>query len=791
MSGVLAFDQSDPQNPTFSPRRRLPFLEDVLTLCSSLVTVSGENATGQGCSNIESLEVRLAHNSMKDYLLSHRIKSGSSVEFALEARLAHSIIAECCIVYLLQFNSRLDMALLQDFPLAPYAAQFWTEHYRHSEASGEGLLDRLALRLLTTRRAYQNCCSLYNPDRLWQGIALKGSIKIPVLYYASLTGLPCTITPLITTGADPNEDVYGCHLGEALGAAAYKGDEDIVQALLRAGAKPDGGSWEGNFGSPIASAAAQGHTAVVALLLGAGARVNKMGGDSQGTALFQAVRNGQLQTVKMLLDAGAHADAFAAMSGAKFAIPIAVSRDDRELVCLLFPRVSDKRAAKVFSEIIHAGHRELLKAPLETQRGRDIGLSYAARLGWTDRDQSTVVESSREAVNAHPTAMNFHKDAAAGSLENMQILYENRAEKPVSRYELGKAIATAASRGYVLIVKYLIDHGIDTESQMCQKALVQAAENGYFSTVQFLLTAGVSPNSQWKKSRLREGRSCLWAAVDQEHVEIVRLLLDSGADPNTRYNKKSALNTSIKKINEDLFDLLLDKGASTEPIQIEEVQYDTLELPIHYAASVGNIHILRRLLESGLEADDALIKDGWTALFHAAKAGHEEVLRVLIKDYGADVNRRANKGTVAIHTAAYHDHSNCIEVFLEAGVDINVQSNAGQTSLYWAAQKGSIDAVRVLLERGADVFIEEKDRRMKTADIAKAKALEVSESRKSKSRWKEPREENYEPIRKILVEKMAQSKHRSEDQNPSFHPKCPSVVAEDKMNDHFLVGKGG
>jgi len=43
------------------------------------------------------------------------------------------------------------------------------------------------------------------------------------------------ITTLVATGADPNEDAYGCHLGEALGAAAYKGDEDIVQASKQNG----------------------------------------------------------------------------------------------------------------------------------------------------------------------------------------------------------------------------------------------------------------------------------------------------------------------------------------------------------------------------------------------------------------------------------------------------------------------------------------------------------------------------------------------------------------------------
>ena len=88
---------------------------------------------------------------------------------------------------------------------------------------------------------------------------------------------------------------------------------------------------------------------------------------------------------------------------------------------------------------------------------------------------------------------------------------------------------------------------------------------------------------------------------------------------------------------------MLEKGASTATFQIKEVRYDTLALPVHHAASAGNIHILRTLLEAGLEADSVPIADGSTALFHAAKAGHEEVLRVLINDYGADVNRRADK----------------------------------------------------------------------------------------------------------------------------------------------------
>jgi ankyrin repeat protein len=766
LNEVLAFDRSDLYNPIFDPELRLSFLEDVLTLCSSLITVSDKSITGPDISNIESLEVRLAHNSVKDYLISSHIKSGPSAQFFIEEKLAHSVMASCCLVYLLQLtryslDSMTSPEILLELPLILYAAQFWTEHYCQSDGD---LLDPLALQFLTAENAYRYCYRLYNPNWSWLDPYPEDYTLPPPLYYASLMGLARMIIPLVANGANPNELVSYSWYGTALGAAAYKGHKDCVQGLLNASANPD--VVDGD--APISWAASQGHNEIVALLLQTGADIDyaDMFG-ANGPALFEAVGHGHSETAKMLVNAGANVHARVGMSGTFYAIELAAERGDHESMCLLFPKVSSWLAKQALYKVADAGHRELFEILLKTERGRAMGLGPAVRAGWNDLVQS-LVDGNQQKVNIESSATEDLCEAAAtGSLETVQILYENRVENSVSADELSNAIASASCCGYSLVVKYLLDRGANTENRKCQEALVEAAEYGHLSTVQVLLTAGVSSNSYYEDTVLHvpEKKSCLWAAVDKEHVEVARLLLAFGADPNTRYREMTALATSIEKANEELFELLLEKGASEVTIQTELLYYDMLALPVHYAASVGNVHVLRRLLEAGFEADNTLIADGWTALFHAAKAGHEKVLRILIDEYQVDVNQRANKGTVAIHTAAYHNHDKCVGLFLDAGVDVDVRGRAGRTALYWAAQQGSIDAVRCLLERGADVSIEDEDTGMKAADIARAKALEVLQSQKSNNHWKMPLEENYEPIFKMLMDQAARSQHTSNESN--------------------------
>ena len=73
------------------------------------------------------------------------------------------------------------------------------------------------------------------------------------------------------------------------------------------------------------------------------------------------------------------------------------------------------------------------------------------------------------------------------------------------------------------------------------------------------------------------------------------------------------------------------------------------QLPLHRAAAVGNVPIVKLLLEnkSPMNATDV---DGSTALHHAIAEGHCDAALVLLKA-GADTDKKDNQGALAIDLA--------------------------------------------------------------------------------------------------------------------------------------------
>jgi hypothetical protein len=123
---VIAIDTDG--DSRFDPEKRLPESRDTLTICSSLVSVVRSRVRAQfwDDKDIKVEELKLAHFSVKEYLISGRIRTGPASRYSIEKSVNH-YIAQTCLIYLLYFRgpTLLKSHNIGEYLLARYAAQYW------------------------------------------------------------------------------------------------------------------------------------------------------------------------------------------------------------------------------------------------------------------------------------------------------------------------------------------------------------------------------------------------------------------------------------------------------------------------------------------------------------------------------------------------------------------------------------------------------------------------------------------------------------------------------------------
>ena len=112
-------------DPQFDPENRLPEPRDILTICSSLVTTAISTAESLDGDTYEAEELRLAHFSVKEYLISDRIKTGPALRYSITNG-AEEHITQTCLIYLLHFKGPIVLTSknINEFRLAGYAARY-------------------------------------------------------------------------------------------------------------------------------------------------------------------------------------------------------------------------------------------------------------------------------------------------------------------------------------------------------------------------------------------------------------------------------------------------------------------------------------------------------------------------------------------------------------------------------------------------------------------------------------------------------------------------------------------
>jgi ankyrin repeat protein len=145
---------------------------------------------------------------------------------------------------------------------------------------------------------------------------------------------------------------------------------------------------------------------------------------------------------------------------------------------------------------------------------------------------------------------------------------------------------------------------------------------------------------------------------------------------------------------------------------LNAVCHSTGKNAMHFAAEAGSVGCLDVLLRDRRFDLDARDKEGRTALFLAAFAGHDEVVNVLQgTSRKVNVDAKDQDGLTPLWWASAHGHHKVVEALLETGkAKIEVQDKTGRSPLSQAAEHGHEKVARLLVGTGkAKVDIKDKN----------------------------------------------------------------------------------
>ena len=487
----------------------------------------------------------------------------------------------------------------------------------------------------------------------------------------------------------------------------------FTRILLDAGVNPNSPIGYQNI-IPLQYAAQFGDIELVRILLNAGADVNAPPTDSillsRHTALQAAAKNGNIELVQILLDAGADINASPSKYVGRTALRAGAENGNIEVVKIL----------------LCAG------ADINTPPG-DCGLTalQAAAMGGNIELVKILLDAGAS-VNAPPSPHHGSTALQAASksenIELVQILLGFGADvnAPPSEDSGYTALQAAAQTGNIKLVQILLDVGADVNAPPATlndgcTALQAAAKTGNIELVQLLLNAGAEINAPplyccgygiiYKSNggttltELRTGTT-LQAAAWRGNIEIVHVLLNADADvnaPPSTNGGRTALQAAAENENIELVQVLL--GASADVNASPSNHYGRTALQA--AAETGNIELVQMLLDAGANVNAPPSElNGRTALQAAAHTGSIELVQMLL-GAGADVNTPPSEadGRTALQAAAENGNIELVQMLLDAGADINAppSNGCGRTALQAAAEKKNIKLVLILLDANADV----------------------------------------------------------------------------------------
>ena len=120
-------------------------------------------------------------------------------------------------------------------------------------------------------------------------------------------------------------------------------------------------------------------------------------------------------------------------------------------------------------------------------------------------------------------------------------------------------------------------------------------------------------------------------------------------------------------------------------------------------SDLGKTSKVKQLVSAGgwMNINCVAGQDQSTPLYQAAWHGHTDVVQVLL-DEGAETDKANNFGSTPLLKASYGNHKEVVQLLLRGNADLKKMNKSGHSPLQFAALYGNKDVAQVLLDAGAD-----------------------------------------------------------------------------------------